>query len=893
MSSPTSNPKPEPKPPVWADRFLRWFCAPELLEEVQGDLYEDFHRDLKTLGREKANRRFVKGVLLFFNLSTIRGNRSLIPSLPSFVMWKNYLKIAFRNLIREKGYSLINIVGLSLGLACFILLYLYSQHELSFDRFHSKSDRIYRLLQEVNDPDQGMRTFPYTPGPTGESLVSDLPEFESAIYMLQFGQAVSTISDTVNDKVERFNERNYLLVQDNFFEIFDFEMIEGDPRTALKMPNSVVLTSATAKKYFGNEDPMGKLVQFNRAGDLIVNGIVEDPPTNSHLDFDLLVSMNINMNERFRQVLSSWENSVVNTYVVAKKPLELEIMEAKIEAFAQQHQPEEPIESKMVLQALHDIHFESEQVESEILSIEESKSSRIYIIVFGIVSLFLLLIGCINYVNLATARSVKRSREIGIRKVVGANKSQLITQFLCESVLTALISMSLAVMLAWFTLPYFNSIANKELSLDLFNNINLVLALSGVALLVGLLSGIFPAFLLSGFRIVNILKGTLVSGGGGNRLRKVLVVAQFSCTVIILISTIVVYQQLNYIQTRDLGFDKDQLVVIDINSGAARGSFQAMKSAFKKHSNVTEVSATSRVPGEWKNIAEISIKPQSAGVVDSLTTSFFCFDEDALETFGMELVEGNNFSGNVATDSAYVLINETAASMLGWEQPVGKFMTLDRANYPFQVIGVVKDFNFRSLHQAISPVVIGFWANPVQAIDYFSCKIKSQDISESLAHIESVQKQFDPTTPLEYHFLDQQIELFYQEETRAGKIFAASTLLTILIACMGLFGLVAFSVARRTREMGIRKILGASPGQLFKLLSGEVVVLIVISLFIAFPFSWWAVSSWLENFSFHVGVNWQIFVFAAFAVILLAMLTISYHMLRLTRTNPADTLRYE
>ena len=386
MSRSTSH--PDKKPPVWADRFLKWFCAPELLEEVQGDLYEDFHRDLEALGPKQAKRQFIKGVLLFFNLSTIKGNRSLIPSLPSSVMWKNYLKIAFRNLIREKGYSLINIAGLSLGLACFILLYLYSQHELSFDHFHTKSDRIYRLLMEVNDPDQGVRTFPYTPGPAGESLVKELPEFEASVYMMQFGQAVSTISDTISGQVERYNERNYLFVQDNFLKVFDFEMIEGDSETALKMPNSILLTETTARKYFGNENPMGKLINLNRAGDLIVNGIVADPPKNSHLNFDFLVTMNININERFRNVLASWEHSVVNTYVVAKKPLNLEEMKEKINSFTQNHQAESPVEAKIYLQSLHDIHFGSAEVESEFISIEASKSSQIYMIVFGIVSLF-------------------------------------------------------------------------------------------------------------------------------------------------------------------------------------------------------------------------------------------------------------------------------------------------------------------------------------------------------------------------------------------------------------------------------------------------------------------------------------------------------------------------
>ena len=516
-----------------------------------------------------------------------------------------------------------------------------------------------------------------------------------------------------------------------------------------------------------------------------------------------------------------------------------------------------------------------------------------YIWIFASVALLILLIGAINYINLATARSMYRGKEIGIRKVMGARKLQLIFQFLTESVLTTFLAMGLAFGLVLFMLPTFNEFTGKSLAFTWANASIIWGGAIGTSILVGLLSGAFPAFFLVRFTVLRVLKGGFKSSKTGVALRQALVVLQFTGTIVLLILTFVVLQQMHYIQTKPLGFDKEQLVVVDINSGAARRSFEAMKTAFQRHPDVRQVSSTSRVPGEWKNIPEAAFYPRSGGKMDSLSSHYFCFDKEALSTFGMELSMGKNFSGNLATDSTHILVNETTVRLMGWEDPVGQQLTTSSAPYPLTVIGVVKDFHFRSLHEMIGPLVIGYWANTITAIDYFTCRITGKNIPATLEHLKAVQTEFDPETPLEYHFLDQQIERFYEEEKQAKDILSFSAGIAILIACLGLFGLVAFTVVLRTAEVGVRKILGASFRQLFFLLSKEVLILVLIAIAIAFPLAWWIASGWLSNFAFAISMQAWGFLGVGIFVLLAAFLTVSYHIRKTIAVDPARVLRQE
>lgn len=888
------KPNSPESPPRWATRFLNWYCAPDLLEEVQGDIDELFFRNLAERDLSYARKQYGWDVLRFCNYSTIKGRGDFLLPQPSLNMFRNYLKIAIRNLIYQREYTLINILGLALGLCCVILLSIYSQDELTFDTFHSKSDRIYRLIDQYEDPESGLRKLAVSPNPASAALVADFPQFTHAVPLLQFGQGVITVSDTLTDQVAHFNERSYLFAGPSFFQVFDFPLIAGNKDKVLSDPQQVVLTESAARRYFGTENPIGKTITFNRAGDLIVSGLLADPPQNSHLNFEFIVSLETMLtNERAQAYFQSWEQSGLHQYVLAQQPISPTQFQPELDEFNAAYRGEEANIAHLSLQPLSDIHFGSEAIEYELLSSEETKRSKTYLIIFGWVSLLVLLIAGINYVNLATARAMRRGKEIGIRKVVGAYRGQLIAQFLVESILTACLAMLIAIALSYLLMAPFNELAHKSLSMNLWQQPGLLLYLIGVTLLVGFLAGIFPAFFLSNFQIIQVLKGIFKSGSRGTYLRRSLVVTQFVATLCILVATLIVYQQMRYVQTKDLGFNEEQLLIIDINSGTARSKFEVFKSEFAKHSNVKQVSATYRVPGEWKNIDQATIFPKQSGKVDSLESLFFCFDEDALETFEMELVAGANFSGNVAVDSTAFLINETAARMLGWEQPVGQFVSVSGVPYPMKVIGVVKDFHVRSLHETIGPLVIGYWANPIRSIDYFACKIGPHDIPGTLDHFAEVQTRLDPDTPLEYHFLDQQIDLFYAEDKRVGKIFIISALLTLLIACMGLFGLIAYSISQRTKEVGIRKVLGASAAQLWLLLSREIFLLIGIAILIAIPVSWWLAASWLSSFAFAIPISWLVFAIAGAAVLGVALLSVGYHITRMARSKPVDSLRYE
>jgi putative ABC transport system permease protein len=491
--------------------------------------------------------------------------------------------------------------------------------------------------------------------------------------------------------------------------------------------------------------------------------------------------------------------------------------------------------------------------------------------------------------NLATARSFHRAKEIGLRKVVGATRSQLISQLLGESMMLTLIATLLSILLFDLALPYFNELSGKafEANLATLSFLAFPLLLTGIG--VGLVSGLLPAMSISGFKPVQVLKNQLQTGKKAQRLRKALVITQFSLSILMIASTLVVYSQLQYIQNKELGFKKDQLVVIDINSGAARGNFMAMKEAFAQHPDVLKVSATSRVPGEWKGITQIQIA--YLGGQDSMKSLFFCGDEDMLDVFEIELLQGRNFSGNPQADSLGCLINETAARRLGLANPVGQKLFISDEELQPTIIGVVKDFHIKSLHEAIEPLIIGAWKNPIRAIDYFSMQINASNVEATLAHIESVQTEFDPGTPLEYHFLDDQIELFYEEDRRTGKVFAIGAMLTILIACLGLLGLAAYTVERRTKEIGIRKVVGASSGELVLMLVRHFAVQVGIAFVIASPIAWYLMRNWLENFSYKQNLQVSLFFLAGLIALVVSIATVGYRSFQAARMNPVKALR--
>ena len=804
-------------------------------------------------------------------------------------MLKNYLKVALRNLKNKPAYSLINVAGLAIGLTCCILVLLYVQDELAFDGFHEKSDRIYRITEARPSPDRGERFFANTMGPVGPALVTEFPEIVNSVRMrsrMGFGRIA------VRRGENRFYEGDQLIVEQSFFDIFDFKLLQGDRATALHEPMSVVLTESSARKYFGNEDPMGQTLMTDRFDLLKITGVMQNPPLNSHLDFSMLVSFaTLEANEGWKRFMNSWESDNFITYVLADQTLDVENFNAKLSAYLKSKYDGKPESMpKLFLQPLKDVHFGSAQLEDDF---NRGKSEMTYVYAFSLIVVFVLLIACINYMNLATARAMKRAKEVGMRKVVGAFRSQLIWQFLGEAIILSVFALFLSLVLVEIALPFFNELSGKLLALDLASNGWLIAALFLLATLVGIVSGSYPAFFLSRLRPAVVLKGEMRSGGAVSHLRQGLVVTQFALCIIMIIATIAARDQINFVRAKNLGFNQEQLVVIDINSGNTRRNFQTIKNEIAKLPAVKSVSVSSRVPGEWKNIDQILAAKEGSPESDANTMFFMCIDQDFFRTFEMNLIAGRNLSDEMGTDTSAVIINEAAAKALSWDDPIGKEIRVLESPYRARVVGIVKDFHFQSLHEKIAPLVLGHWNNPIANIDYFAARVQAAELPVTLASMQKIHEQFDQVTPFEYNFLDDRLNDFYQTDLRIGKIFGISAGLTILIACLGLFGLASFTVEQRTKEVGIRKVLGASITRVVTLLSREFALLVLLANLIAWPFAYLVMSKVLQNYAYRIEISWWVFALAGGAALFIALATVSTQAIKAALANPVESLRYE
>ncbi|MDX1619189.1 MAG: ABC transporter permease, partial [Balneolaceae bacterium] len=757
-------------------------------------------------------------------------------------MFKNYIKIAIRNLRRNTIYGVISILGLAVGITGATLLYLYIDNELSYDAFHEQSDRIYRIVEISESPSRQTRYFGQTTPVLGRTLLENYPEVQQMVRIYKPGGHVDMVW-----RGERIHERNYLMTDSTFFDLFDFPILRGDAATALQQPNSLVLSQKKAVQLFGNQNPVGEVLTFNGMGDYTVTAVVEKIPDNSHLQFDLLFSR-ISSNADWSDYLTSWERYGAHTYLLLRESADVAAFEEKLHSFIQRQQEVNEYARNFYLQPITDIYFGSDRIE---FGIEAAHGNRTYIYLFSAIGVFLLLIVGINYMNLATALSARRGREIGIRKASGAEKSQLVGQFLSESVVIALLACVCSYFLIELLLPSFNQLTGKSFSITSESFGSIAAVLLGTGLLLGIASGSYPAFYLSLIEPMRVLKNKIDLGGKNLTLRKFLVVAQFSLSIILIIGTLVVYKQLNYIRTADLGFDGEQVLVVDINHGDVRSRFDAMKQEIRKLPGVADVAVSSRVPGEWKDITQEFARPSGSSSADTLQSSYMSFDEDMLELYDISLTAGSNFTGNKLVDSLTVLLNEAAVRALNLESPVGSYLHISDAEEPLKVVGVVENFHYRSLHQEVGPLIIGYRANPFRVIDYFSVKLAGYDISATIDRIKEIHRQFDPETAMEYHFLDQQIEQKYRADIRAGRLFAIGGGVTIFIACMGLFALALFTTETRLPEVGIRKVLGASVSQILMLLTSDFLKLVAIAFLIAVPVSWLVMSNWLQNFAYH------------------------------------------
>jgi putative ABC transport system permease protein len=801
-------------------------------------------------------------------------------------MIKNYFKTAFRTLWKNKGYAFINIIGLAIGITGATLLLTYVNDETSFDSFHSQSDNIIRVILLDNTED-APRRYAVNAAIFASTLVEELPEVTKATSLFQRGGHINFTIDGV-----RFAQRNYFITDPSFFTVFDFEFLRGDKATALAEPNSVVLSENEAIRYFGKTDVIGELISSPFAGEYKVTGITKNAPSNSHLKFDVLISQNYS-NPQWKQILNRWEEFGPSSYLVLAEGTNIAEVQKKAESIANERMGA-PLADIVdyEFQALRDIHFGSNGIER---GVEQASGNKNYIIIFISIAVFLVVIASLNYMNLATSRSVFRAKEIGIRKVVGAVKNQIVTQFLIESFLITILALIVSIGLTDLSMPFFNQLIQKDFEFSWATLGQYMPLLLGLTVIIALLSGVYPSFFMTRFKTVDVLKGERKTSSPF-ALRKVLVIVQFSLSIIMIISTIVVAQQMNYIKDKNLGFDEHNLVVIDINNANVRSNFKAMRTELANVPGVESVSVSSRVPGEWKSIDEVMAITNNAErkTRDSLQVFYMGFDENLISTFGFNLKEGVSFTGNDSSDSTKILLNEAAVATFGLENPIGKTIELNSQGRSLrvEVIGVVEDFHFQSLHIKVAPIILGYWNNPAASIDYFTVKA-SGNMADMLTGLSAVHGKFDQATAMESHYLDSQLANFYQAESQASVIYKVGAGLSIFVACLGLFGLVSFTVEKRIKELGIRKVLGASQWSLFYLLSSTFVKQVALAFIIASPFAFFIMRSWLSSFAYRIDVSPFAFVVAGLVTVVIALITVSYRSLLATRSNPVDSLRSE
>lgn len=810
-------------------------------------------------------------------------------------MLKNYFKIAFRNLWKNKTYSFINILGLTLGLVCFFLIALYVFDELTYDSFHKKASNIYRVVETKVSPAGKESKVAAVAYKIAEQSPVAIPEVKMAARFASYGRLNVSDSAGTNIFYETFSVANQ-----EFLNVFDFKMIDGDRNTALKSPRSVLLTEDMAKKIYGVSSVVGRT--FKAESDSLlytVTGILENFPANSHLSFNILFTEAGSADQDYLDFISSdWTSNTYLTYLLLDKAANVEKATKKLNQLVAANRTGENAKKTLLsLQPLKSIHFYSAGIEGS-----PGKGNLSYIYVFSIIAIFVLLIACINYMNLTTARFAIRGKEIAVRKVAGAGRGNLITQFLSEAFVMTFIALVLAVGATWLLLPSFNAFAEKQLSLDGSTDYRIWLGVLVTIVVVGLFAGAYPALFQSRLKPLLLLKNKVQQSKGQLSLRKGLVVFQFALSIIMIVATLVVFLQMKYVNTADMGFNKEQLLVVDINSGAVRRSAETIKNEYAKIAGVKSVSVTSRVPGEWKVMPKVRVRQQGAGR-EGDDMYYLAVDHHFLKTYEMSLLKGRNFSENPA-DSAKVLINETAASIMGIKEPSEQMIEIPSIDFngsirnldqPFRasVVGITKDFNFRSLREKIAPMIMAYKDGTPHSIDYFTVRLNTGKTEQIVKQLESILHKIDPGHLFEYNFLDKQWDVFYREDRKRQTIFLAVAIMTILIACLGLFGLATYAAEQRIKEIGIRKVLGASVGSIVSMLSKDFLKLVAIAALIAIPVAWWMMNSWLSDFAYRTKIYWWVFVIAGIIALLIALCTVSMKALKAAVSNPVKSLRTE
>jgi putative ABC transport system permease protein len=805
-------------------------------------------------------------------------------------MIKNYIKIALRNIKKHRGTSLINIAGLSIGIACSILIILFVTHERSYDRFHEKADRIYRLAVRASIGDTKINQT-YSSSETFRRLLVDFPEIEKGVKFLNSGRTPIVLNE------KTFYESRFYAVDGTFFEIFTFPLLHGDPETVLSEPNTMVLSKDTAMKYFGNTDVVGKTLSadfsygFGRV-DFQITGVSENVPDNSHFHYDLLVS-----SASFPSLINNtgWSSNSFITYLLLSEGTSQQWFDEKLKEFTRRHMGGDEFDAwvaqgnywEYYLQPITEIHLNSD-LNGEF----EANGNKTYVFIFSVLSVIVLLIACINFMNLSTAKSSLRAREVGLRKVVGSSRGKLIRQFLSESVVLSFISLAFGLVIVHALLPVYRNFVGRDLHMPYIGNITLIPSLLALGLLVGLISGTYPAFFLSSFKPISVLRGNTGSGQGSSFLRNLLVVVQFAISIFLIIGTLVVFEQIKFVQNTRLGFDKEQVLIVS-NPDALGSQVQPFKEALLSHSQINNVTGSSTLPG--KSFSNIGFGAE--GVEKSFTLNLCICDYDFLDTLKIELSQGRFFSREFPTDSHAAVLNERAAKLLGWEgeEALGKKInnwSQDRGN--FTVIGVIKDYHYESLHQEIRPQALfligGYYDWPPS---YISVRLNTENVSGTVEFVEKTWNDVAPGKPFEYSFLDKDYDNLYTNEQQTRSLFSIFSFLSIFIACLGLFGLAAFVADRKTKEIGIRKILGSSVSRIVNRLNIGFVKWVLIANCFAWPAAWFFLNDWLRNFVYRIELSWWMFLSAAVLALIIALLTVSFQTVKAALKNPVDALRYE
>ncbi|MEP1033952.1 ABC transporter permease [Ekhidna sp.] len=879
------NEKQTISPPRWALRFFRWFCDPECAEDIEGDLLERFEK--RTNENKSAKWLFSLDVMKLFRPGIIRPFTDS-QKLNNYGMISNYYKVSMRNILRNKTFSFLNISGLSVGIASCILILIYVNNELSYDTYNSNYENTYRVIhyygQQGEAPDYA--TLPtkeyqvWGNAPVAPSMQEYFPEVHKVFRFTSDAPWLFSYNGIT------YSESNILFADSTAFEVFDWKVLAGNPETALVRPNTVVLTKALAVKYFGEENPIGKSILMDNQEPYEVTAVVEIP-TNSHFFFNGLISMSTFRNSR-PSIFNAWGYVDFYTYFTMKPGASIDQLKEKVPAFLEANFPND-----------FNYHIDFEPLSEAYLHSDAGRQpgpvgSMGNIYIFTSVAIFILLIACINFMNLSTARSVERAKEVAIRKTIGSQRRSLIYQFLVEAILVTFIASILATILVFFGHSLLELISAKALPIDwLFTFQNALVAIIGI-LIIGVVAGSYPAFVLSTFRPITVLKGSFKTSSRGIWLRKSLVVIQFALSIILLAGATVVSSQLDFLQKYDLGFDSEQVLVIDFGyDGEVQRKREYIKQQFLNHGDVEMVSVSRATPGDFFPNAGTGVADPISGEITYQGPAIYEVDEDFIPTYKMNMVAGRNFSDDFPLDSANALIlNESAARLFGYPNPqdiIGQ--SFEQWGREGKIVGVVEDFNYVSLHEEVEPLSIRFGTQ--FNVSVISLKLKSVDYSKTLSELERIWNNAVPHRPFDTRFADQNFDAQYDADERFGMIFSVFSTLAIFVACLGLFGLTIYSTAQRNKEIGVRKVLGASTSRIITLLSKDFLALFVIALIIAIPLSWYVMNSWLDGFAYRISLGVEVFVISALVTLVVAFITMSFKTVNAALANPVDSLRDE